>query len=45
MLYLFDNTNIVIDVIKIISENQILLSLIYALGLSIKTIILIFSFI
>jgi NADH-ubiquinone oxidoreductase chain 1 len=45
ILYLFDNTNIVIDIIKIISENQILLSLIYALGLSIKTIILIFSFI
>ena len=37
--------NIIIDIIKIISENQILLSLIYALGLSIKTIILIFSFI
>ena len=45
ILYLFDNTNIIIDIIKIISENQILLSLIYALGLSIKTIILIFSFI
>jgi len=42
---LFNNTNIIIDIIKIISENQILFSLIYALGLSIKTIILIFSFI
>src|ERR1700743_2601864 len=44
-LYLFDNFSIIIDTIKNTSNNQILLSLIYALGISIKTIILIFSFI
>jgi hypothetical protein len=44
-LYLFDNLNVLIDTIKNTSNNQILFSLIYALGISIKTIILIFSFI
>jgi len=44
-LYLFDNFSIIIDTIKNTSNNQILLSLTYALGISIKTIILIFSFI
>jgi hypothetical protein len=44
-LYIFNNTNITIDTIKNISNNQILFSLVYALGISIKTIILIFSFI
>jgi hypothetical protein len=44
-LYLFDNLNIIIDTIKNTSNNQILFSLINALGISIKTIILIFSFI
>jgi hypothetical protein len=44
-LYLFYNENIITDTIKNTSNNQILFSLIYALGISIKTIILIFSFI
>ena len=44
-LYLFGNFNIIIDTIKNTSNNQILFSLINALGISIKTIILIFSFI
>jgi NADH-ubiquinone oxidoreductase chain 1 len=43
--YLLDNLNIIIFTIKNISDNHILISLMYALGLSIKTIILIFSFI
>ena len=44
-LYIFYNLNIIIDTIKNTSNNQILFSLINALGISIKTIILIFSFI
>lgn len=44
-LYLFYNLNIITDTIRNTSNNQILFSLIYALGISIKTIILIFSFI
>jgi hypothetical protein len=44
-LYVFDNLNIAIDTIKNTSNNPILFSLINALGISIKTIILIFSFI
>jgi len=44
-LYLFNNTNIITDTINNISNNPIWFSLMYALGISIKTIILIFSFI
>jgi hypothetical protein len=44
-LYIFNNLNIMGDTMKIISNNHILFSLMYALSLSIKTIILIFSFI
>jgi NADH dehydrogenase len=40
-----NNFNIIVDIFKNISDSKILLSLIYALGISIKTIILIFSFI
>jgi hypothetical protein len=41
----FDKLNIIVDTLKIIPNSPIFLSLMYALGLSIKTIILIFSFI
>jgi hypothetical protein len=37
--------NITGDILKDIFNNQLFLSLIYALGISIKTIILVFSFI
>jgi NADH dehydrogenase len=40
-----NNFNIIVDIFKNISDSKILLSLTYALGISIKTIILIFSFI
>jgi NADH-ubiquinone oxidoreductase chain 1 len=44
-LNFFNNFNIIVDIFKNISDSKILLSLTYALGISIKTIILIFSFI
>jgi NADH dehydrogenase len=43
--YFSNNFNIIVDILKNISDSKIFLSLIYALGISIKTIILIFSFI
>jgi NADH dehydrogenase len=44
-LNISNNFNIIVDIFKNISDSKILLSLTYALGISIKTIILIFSFI
>jgi hypothetical protein len=44
-LYFYKNFNIMAEILKNISDNKILLSLIYALGIAIKTIILIFLFI
>ena len=42
---LSNNFNIIVEIFKNISDSKILLSLTYTLGISIKTIILIFSFI
>ena len=44
-LNIIKNFNFLTDILKDTLNNQIYLSLIYALGLSIKTIILVFSFI
>jgi len=44
-LNIIKNFNFLTDILKDILNNQIYLSLIYALGISIKTIILVFSFI
>jgi hypothetical protein len=44
-LHFYKNFNIMAEILKNISDNKILLSLIYALGIAIKTIILIFLFI
>jgi hypothetical protein len=44
-LYYFENINIITYILKNVPNNHIYLSLMYALGISIKTIILIFSFI
>jgi len=45
ILRLLGNSNIIINISNNICNNQILFSFVYALGISIKTIILIFSFI
>jgi NADH-ubiquinone oxidoreductase chain 1 len=45
ILYLLSNSNIITNIFTNISNNQILFSFVYALGISVKTIILIFSFI
>jgi len=44
-LYFYENFNIIAEIFKNISDSKILLSLTYALGIAIKTIILIFVFI
>ena len=41
----FEKLNLILDTLKYIPNSPIFLSLTYALGISIKTIILIFSFI
>jgi NADH-ubiquinone oxidoreductase chain 1 len=44
-LYYFENINIIANILKILPNSYICLSLMYSLSISIKTIILIFSFI
>jgi NADH-ubiquinone oxidoreductase chain 1 len=44
-LYYFENINIIVYILKITPNSHIYLSLMYAIGISVKTIILIFSFI
>jgi hypothetical protein len=45
IIYYYENSNIISEILKITTESKILLGLTYALGISIKTIILVFLFI